>query len=256
MLRRMPVAYRCACRRAAAAPAAAQDKSITVFAAASMKNALDDVERRVHRRQPASRRWRAMRQARRSRSRSSRARRPTCSPRPISTGWTIGAEEAHQGRHARQPARQQAGADRAEGFQDRQRRRSATASTSPSSPATAASRPAKCTAVPVGKYAKAALEKLGVWAAAETKFAMAENVRAALALVARGEAVLGIVYETDAKVEPGVKIVGAFPADSHPADHLSGGRDGERQAGGRRLSRTSCAAAPPRRCSRNMASRS
>ena len=71
-------------------------------------------------------------------------------------------------------------------------------------------------AVPVGKYAKAALEKLGAWAAAAPKFAMAENVRAALALVARGEAVLGIVYETDAKVEPGVKIVGVFPEDSHP----------------------------------------
>ena len=72
-------------------------------------------------------------------------------------------------------------------------------------------------AVPVGKYAKAALEKLGAWAAAEPKFAMTENVRAALTLVARGEAALGIVYETDAKVEPNVKIVGAFPADSHPA---------------------------------------
>jgi len=71
-------------------------------------------------------------------------------------------------------------------------------------------------AVPVGKYAKAALEKLGAWQAAEPKFAMAESVRAALALVARGEAVLGIVYSTDAKVEPGVKIVGTFPADSHP----------------------------------------
>ena len=71
-------------------------------------------------------------------------------------------------------------------------------------------------AVPVGKYAKAALEKLGAWNAAAKKFAMAESVRAALALVARGEAVLGIVYETDAKVEPNVKIVGAFPADSHP----------------------------------------
>jgi molybdate transport system substrate-binding protein len=71
--------------------------------------------------------------------------------------------------------------------------------------------------VPVGKYAKAALEKLGAWTAAEPKFAMTENVRAALALVARGEAVLGIVYSTDAKVEPGVKIVGTFPADSHPA---------------------------------------
>ncbi|THD59999.1 MAG: molybdate ABC transporter substrate-binding protein [Bradyrhizobium sp.] len=71
-------------------------------------------------------------------------------------------------------------------------------------------------AVPVGKYARAALEKLGAWQAAEPKFAMAESVRAALTLVARGEAALGIVYSTDAKVEPGVKIVGTFPVDSHP----------------------------------------
>jgi molybdate transport system substrate-binding protein len=71
-------------------------------------------------------------------------------------------------------------------------------------------------AVPVGKYAKAALEKLGAWQAAEPKFAMAESVRAALTLVARGEAPLGIVYATDAQVEPGVKIIGTFPADSHP----------------------------------------
>lgn len=71
-------------------------------------------------------------------------------------------------------------------------------------------------AVPVGKYAKAALEKLGAWQAAAPKFAMAENVRAALTLVARGEAVLGIVYATDARVEPGVKIVGTFPDGSYP----------------------------------------
>jgi molybdate transport system substrate-binding protein len=70
--------------------------------------------------------------------------------------------------------------------------------------------------VPVGKYAKAALEKLGAWSAASSKFAMADNVRAALTLVSRNEATLGIVYETDAKVDPGVKIVGHFPADSHP----------------------------------------
>jgi molybdate transport system substrate-binding protein len=70
--------------------------------------------------------------------------------------------------------------------------------------------------VPVGKYAKAALEKLGSWNAAAPKFAMAENVRAALTLVARKEAVLGIVYETDAKVEPGVKVVASFPQDSYP----------------------------------------
>jgi molybdate transport system substrate-binding protein len=71
--------------------------------------------------------------------------------------------------------------------------------------------------VPVGKYAKAALQKLGSWQATEPKFAMADNVRAALTLVSRNEAVLGIVYSTDAKVDPGVKIVGTFSADSHPA---------------------------------------
>src|SRR5947209_3847915 len=73
------------------------------------------------------------------------------------------------------------------------------------------------TSVPVGKYAKDALEKLGMWASVAKKLAFADNVRAALALVARGEAVLGIVYETDARVEPGVKIVGSFPEGSHPA---------------------------------------
>jgi molybdate transport system substrate-binding protein len=71
-------------------------------------------------------------------------------------------------------------------------------------------------AVPAGLYAKAALEKLGVWAAVEPKLAMAENVRAALVLVARGEAPFGIVYETDAKIDANVKIVGVFPEDSHP----------------------------------------
>jgi molybdate transport system substrate-binding protein len=71
-------------------------------------------------------------------------------------------------------------------------------------------------AVPAGLYAKAALEKLGVWSSVESRIAMAENVRAALVLVARGEASLGIVYETDAKIDPGVKIIGVFPEDSHP----------------------------------------
>jgi molybdate transport system substrate-binding protein len=71
-------------------------------------------------------------------------------------------------------------------------------------------------AVPVGLYAKAALEKLGAWAAVEKKMAMTENVRVALTLVARGEAPLGIVYATDAKVEPNVKVIGTFPEASHP----------------------------------------
>ena len=71
-------------------------------------------------------------------------------------------------------------------------------------------------AVPVGKYGKAALEKLGAWNGVKDNIAQAENVRAALLLVARGEAPLGIVYSTDAAAEPNVKIIGAFPADSHP----------------------------------------
>lgn len=71
-------------------------------------------------------------------------------------------------------------------------------------------------AVPVGKYGKAALESLGVWAQVEGKLAPTENVRAALELVARGEAPLGIVYATDAKAEPGVRVVDVFPAETHP----------------------------------------
>jgi molybdate transport system substrate-binding protein len=70
-------------------------------------------------------------------------------------------------------------------------------------------------AVPVGIYAKAALQKLGLWDAVEPKLAMVGNVRAALVLVARGEAPLGIVYATDAKVEPAVKIIGVFPENLH-----------------------------------------
>jgi molybdate transport system substrate-binding protein len=71
-------------------------------------------------------------------------------------------------------------------------------------------------AVPAGRYAKAALESLGLWRSVEAKIAMVENVRAALALVARAEAPLGIVYATDPKVEPQVKTVGLFPEGSHP----------------------------------------
>ena len=71
-------------------------------------------------------------------------------------------------------------------------------------------------AVPAGKYGKAALETLGVWDGVAGRVAQAENVRAALALVSTGEAPLGIVYQTDAAAEPEVKIVGTFPADTHP----------------------------------------
>lgn len=70
--------------------------------------------------------------------------------------------------------------------------------------------------VPAGRYGKNALEFFGVWAGVEKRIARTENVRAALALVARGEASLGIVYGTDAFAEKGVRIVGTFPATSHP----------------------------------------
>ena len=69
--------------------------------------------------------------------------------------------------------------------------------------------------VPAGKYGKAALQKLGVWTSVEDKVAQIENVRAALKLVDLGEAPLGIVYATDAKADAAVKVVGTFPADSH-----------------------------------------
>ncbi|MDP9086425.1 MAG: molybdate ABC transporter substrate-binding protein [Pseudomonadota bacterium] len=72
-------------------------------------------------------------------------------------------------------------------------------------------------AVPAGKYGKAALTWLGVWPTVEAKLAPAENVRAALAFVERGEAPLGIVYTTDALASSTVRIVGTFPAASHPS---------------------------------------
>jgi len=70
--------------------------------------------------------------------------------------------------------------------------------------------------VPAGTYAQKALEQLGVWEQVSGKVAASENVRAALAFVARGEAPLGIVYASDAKAEPSVTVVDTFPEDSHP----------------------------------------
>lgn len=70
--------------------------------------------------------------------------------------------------------------------------------------------------VPAGLYGKAALTALGVWPAVAPKVARGDSVRAALALVERGEAPYGIVYETDARASKGVRIVGVFPAASHP----------------------------------------
>jgi molybdate transport system substrate-binding protein len=74
----------------------------------------------------------------------------------------------------------------------------------------------KTQSVPAGRYGMAALQSLGAWEGVASRLAETENVRAALQLVVRGEAPLGIVYRTDAQAEPGVKVVGLFPEDSHP----------------------------------------
>jgi molybdate transport system substrate-binding protein len=89
--------------------------------------------------------------------------------------------------------------------------------------------------VPAGKYGKAALTKLGIWDSVKDKIAQAENVRAALLLVSRGEAPLGIVYATDANADPNVKVLGTFPADTHkpiiyPAAVLARSRSADAQA--------------------------
>ncbi len=70
--------------------------------------------------------------------------------------------------------------------------------------------------VPAGKYAKAAFESLGMWRALQSRTAEAENVRAALVLVARGETPLGVVYGSDARAEPRVKVLAVFPQGTHP----------------------------------------
>ena len=70
--------------------------------------------------------------------------------------------------------------------------------------------------VPAGKYAKASLESLSLWNGVRPRLAESESVRAALMLVARGATPLGIVYASDAKAEPGVRVVATFPEDSHP----------------------------------------
>ena len=70
--------------------------------------------------------------------------------------------------------------------------------------------------VPAGKYGRAALQMLGVWDSVKNRIAPAENVRAALVLVSRGEAPLGIVYRTDALADGKIRIVAEFPANTHP----------------------------------------
>src|SRR5215217_3095597 len=160
-----------------AVPAAAQDKSITVFAAASMKNALDDVNAAFSK----------------------------------AAGVKVVASYAASSALARQ-IEQGAPADIFVSADVDWMNYSAAKKNIRDHTRVNLLRNRLVLIAP--KDAK--IDKLTIWASVEKRFAMADNVRAALALVARGEAVLGIVYETDARIEPGVKIVGAFPPDSHP----------------------------------------
>jgi molybdate transport system substrate-binding protein len=87
-------------------------------------------------------------------------------------------------------------------------------------------------AVPAGRYGKAALERLGAWSVVAPRVIRAENVRAALALVQRGAAPYGIVYGTDARFAPELRVAGVFPAKSHvpivyPLARLKNGQSGE-----------------------------
>lgn len=74
---------------------------------------------------------------------------------------------------------------------------------------------AETASVPAGRYAKQSLEKLGLWTSVSNRLAQGENVRSAMAFVARGEAPLGIVYATDAMAEPKVRVIARFPESSH-----------------------------------------
>jgi molybdate transport system substrate-binding protein len=199
----------------AAAPAAAQDKSITVFAAASTKNALDDVD-------AAFLKASGIKVVTSYGASSALARQiEQGAPADIFVSADLDwMDYAAQKKTIRDDTRVNLLGNRLVLIAPKDSKIDAVTITQGFDLAKLAGdgriATADVRAVPAGKYAKTALESLGAWAGAEKKIAMAENVRAALALVARGEAVLGIVYETDAKIEPGVKIVGAFPPQSHP----------------------------------------
>jgi molybdate transport system substrate-binding protein len=70
--------------------------------------------------------------------------------------------------------------------------------------------------MPAGRYGRAALQKLGVWNSVQDRIANAADVQTALAYVSRHEAPLGIVFDTDARLDPGVRVIATFPSDSHP----------------------------------------
>jgi len=195
-------------------PAAAQDAQVTVFAAASLQNALTDVA--------AAYKARTGKAVRFSFAASSAIARQIEAGAPADIFVSADAEWMDYLAERRQiasatrtnlltnrlaliaPATSRGGLTVARGM--------------PLARALGAGRLAMAAPeVPAGKYGQAALTSLGVWRSVEAKTVRGENVRTALMFVARGEAPFGVVYDTDAKVEPKVRIVGLFPAGSHPA---------------------------------------
>ena len=197
-------------------PAVAQDKTITVFAAASMKNALDDINAAFLK--ATGTKVMASYAASSALARQLEQGAPADIFASADLEWM---DYSAQKKTIKDDTRVNLLGNRLvliapkdskiDKVDDRAR-----ASISPSWSAMAASRPARSIRCRSASTPRARWRSSASGPRCEKKFAMADNVRAALALVARGEAVLGIVYETDAKVEPDVKIVGAFPADSHP----------------------------------------
>ena len=187
---------------------------VVVFAAASLKNALDDDRRSVENGDREDHSNHLRREFRPRQADRTRVVLPISSFPPTSMDGLSHQQEPHPHRHPFKPAGQShcaGGADRQRCKLDRAGHGPRRASRSDGKLAMA-----DVDAVPAGKYGKAALETLGVWASVAGSVAQADNVRAALAFVSRGEAPLGIVYQTDANAEPAVKIVGVFPEDSHP----------------------------------------
>ncbi|MGE0748755.1 MAG: molybdate ABC transporter substrate-binding protein, partial [Rhodospirillales bacterium] len=197
----------------AAVPALAQDGGVVVFAAASMKNALDD----------AAKTWQAQGKATRiSYAASSALARQIEAGAPADvfisadTDWMNYLAER---KLIRADTRRDLLANRIVLIAPK----SSTVATkiAPGFPLASLLGGGKLAmaqteTVPAGKYGKASLTALGVWPSVERSVAQAENVRAALLLVSRAEAPLGIVYQTDAAADANVRIVDAFPADTHP----------------------------------------
>ena len=202
----------------ARAQAPAQGGDVVVFAAASLKNALDEVAAACGRRRPARRRRSPMRRARRWPSRSSRARRPTSSSPPTSTGWTISREqEPDQARHALQPARQPHRADRAQGFQGARARRSSRASTSPGCWAAAGSPwPTSTPCRPASTARRRSRSSASGTASKGKRRAGRERARRAAAGRRAARRRSASSTRPMPRPSPSVKIVGTFPEDTHP----------------------------------------